>query len=192
MNDDRQPTDWSEERLDDAFRARAAERPTPVGLAGGVRSRIEAAPSDGHRRVFAVAGLAAAAAVVLAVGISGLTAPQGAAAPSAAGGPDTAFGLPIIDVSAAIDVRDTEQSDREIAVGGYYAASIVLPCPPPIDRPNPVDVGCPGTSQWLLERAESVSTTTGRLAPAGPALHPDLALVDTAGLLRVPRRRSRS
>jgi hypothetical protein len=192
MMDDRRPTNWPDDRLADAFRARAAEVATPGDLATTTIERIRLTPriAPVRLRLGHLGGLAAAAAVLVIVGV-GLLGPR-ATDP----GGDTAsatYGLPVISVSEAIAIRDSGIDDRELAVEGFYASAGPVPCPAPPDfasYQNPARPWCPMTLNWLMERREQIVTTTAETAtgryPDGPAFNPSLSLVDASELPDAP------
>jgi hypothetical protein len=94
----------------------------------------------------------------------------------------SAVGLPIISVSEAIAISDAGIDDREIAVHGWFHPIPLVGCPAPPPPTSPVQPVCPDQFRWLTEQMESLTTVsaTGASAspPTGPAVHPDLDLID--------------
>lgn len=175
---DRVPTEWSDDRLNAAFRHRADARATPGDLVRATIDRVrsvERAPR--HRRLVYLGGLVGAASVA-AIAILLVARP----AIDRTGDDGLVQGLPILTVSEAIAVRDGGPDDREIAVSGFLGAGPVFFCafnPAPL---NPTELRC--SQSWLMERPESLltvgvgeSVASGR-NPTGPALSPSFALVD--------------
>jgi len=190
-DDERRPTDWPDERLAGAFVARAAARPTPADLADATLERVRrSAPrSTGRPGLRSIGALAAAAAIVVAVGAIAIG--QRPVEPSDQ--PTMALGLPVVSVSDAIAIRDTDPTDREIAVRGYFSPAPPISCPAPSGRfsENPIRLDCPLQSQWLLEDPERLVTRSSNSmeghAPLGPAFHPvfpflDMSAVTAAGV----------
>jgi hypothetical protein len=189
MNDDRQPTDWPDDRLAAAFRARADARPTPSDLSATTIDRIRRVPRTGptRDRFVRLGGLVAAAAVVAFVAVALVyrptTGPIGSAAP-------TTFGLPVLSVAEANAIRDGGVDEREIAVHGFLATFGPMPCPPPTTDfttlNNPTRLWCESAQTWVMEQPEVLvsrtSTSVSARPPSGPAFKPGLALVDTTGL----------
>jgi hypothetical protein len=186
MNEDRRPTDWSDDRLAGAFAARADAHPTPSDLSVAtmdrVRRVVRTAPT--RDRFVRLGGLVAAAAAVAVVAVALVARPT--AGPIGSAGPTT-FGLPVLSVSEAIGVRDGGVDDREIAVHGFLSGRTQLGCPADPRPSNPTDLRCPEGSIWLMAAPESVVTRTSNSmtlhGPTGPALNPGLALVDTTGVI---------
>lgn len=172
------PTDWTDDRLAEAFRARADARATPGDLVAATIDRVrpvERAPR--HRRLAYLGGLVAAATVA-ALAILLVARPT----TDRTGDDGPAQGLPILTVSEAIAVRDAGLDDREIAVSGFLGAGPVFFCAFNPAPPNPTELRC--SHSWLMERPESLltvgvgeSVASGR-NPSGPALSPSFALVD--------------
>jgi hypothetical protein len=194
MNDDDRPTDWPDDRLAAAFRARADAHPTPSDLLVATMDRVRRVPrvAPTRDRFVRLGGLVAAAAVLAIVAValvSGPTAgPIGSAGPTTLGsGGLTTFGLPVLSVAEAIAIRDGTADDREIAVHGFVSGRLLASCPFDPRPPNPTDLRCPEGSTWLMSEPESVVTRTSNSVtmhgPAGPALNPGLALVDTTGVV---------
>ncbi len=185
-DDDRRPTDWPDERLADAFLARAAAHPTPPDLAGATFERVRtSAPrsrSRGGLRSFGA--LAAAAAVIVAVGAFVI----GQLAVEPGEQPTMALGLPVVSVTEAIAIRDADPTDREIAVRGYFSPAQPISCPAPqlgISE-NPIRLDCPLTTQWLLENPERLVTRSSNSMeghpPQGPAFHPVFPFLDMSAV----------
>jgi hypothetical protein len=193
MNDDRRPTDWPDDRLADAFSARADAHRTPSDLSAATIDRIRRVPRIApiRDRFVRLGGLVAAAAVVAVVAVALVarptTGPIGSAGPT---GAPTTFGLPELSVDDAIAIRDSGVDDREIAVHGFLATFGPMPCPPPTTDlttlNNPTRLWCESAQTWVMEQPEVLvnrtSTSVSGRPPSGPALKPGLALVDTSGL----------
>jgi hypothetical protein len=184
-DDERRPTDWPDDRLVDAFVARASMRPTPADLAEASLERVrESSPRSTSRFDLRSIGALAAAAIVIAVGAIAI----GQRPVEPANQPTMALGLPVVSVSEAIAIHDTDPTDREIAVRGYFSPALPLPCPAPDLRTseNPIRLDCPLMTQWLLENPERLVTrssdsTAGR-APDGPAFHPVFPFIDMSAV----------
>jgi len=175
MTDDRRPTDWSDERLADAFLARAAARPTSPDLVAATLERVRRSPARWSSRPWlrSLGPLAAAAAIVVVVGAVTIGRPG----VEPGDDPEKALGLSVLSVSEAIAIRDSDPSDREIAVRGYFSPAFPVPCPAPGDITiNPIRLDCPLLKQWLLEDPERLVTRSSNSveghAPTGPAFHP--------------------
>jgi hypothetical protein len=186
--------DWGEDRLFEAFAARAAKAPaSPAGLTEEVLARVAAVDRGGLRWP----ALAAAAAVIfLAAIVSGTsildhlrTGPS--AAPSvptvgATGDPPTtpaptsavlaALGDPL-SVTEAQEVRDSEHGDREIVVEGFLSPVPAMFCALEDAPINPTRPRCPESYQWLMEEPEEMPAKD-RMTPTGPAINPSFALVE--------------
>jgi hypothetical protein len=196
--------DWDEERLGTAFHARF-DRPAPPTVARAVHAAI-AGSTPARFPVFdrlQARHLATAAVVIVLVGAltvamadigrlgggpstpagSGAVATPGASAtPTAQAITGEAFGLPVIQVTDAIAVRDAGVDDRELAVQGWFA-SMIASCPAPTINPiDPLQVGCPDGFVWLMKEAESLSSRSGNQTtfsnPSGPALNPEMDDID--------------
>jgi hypothetical protein len=145
------PEDWDDDRLAAAFGARASARSTPPDLVTGILERAQAAGRRQPMRLSRapIALLATAAAVAVLVGIVGVSPRHSGPAAT----PTTALGMPILSVAEAIAVRDTDPTDREIAVRGYVApAARTFGCARPFNAArNPIRVDCPGDGQWLVD-----------------------------------------
>ena len=151
--------DWDDARLDAAFQARAARVAGPAAdLAEDAIRRLDRGRPT---RITSRRGwLAAAAGIVVLVGLAGVVAfrpappppPAAASATPGATGPATAaasaaleavLGEPI-SVSAAIAVRDgTEANGRELVVEGFLSPMPVIPCPFTPATENPTLLHCP-------------------------------------------------
>lgn len=160
------PMDWDDGRLAAAFGARANARPTPPDLVSGAIERARTAERSRPLRLrrTPVALLASAAAVAVLVGIVGVSPRHSGPAAT----PTTVHGMPILSVAEAIAVRDTDPTDREIAVRGHVApAARVFGCALSLDAArNPIRVDCPGDAQWVVD-------TPSPLAPIPASLPPD-------------------
>jgi hypothetical protein len=172
-------TDWSDDRLGAAFRARAAAHPMPAGLVDAVVARIQG-PTPVRRRgqLALVAGLAAAAAVFGALQLTTVMSPRPSEPVNRS---KTANGLPILSVTEAIAVRDLEQSDREIAVRGFYARWAPTRCRLATEPVSPLLASCDRPFEWLTERLEPIAGVGLQTeSPTSPAIHPSLVLVDAS------------
>jgi hypothetical protein len=181
MTDDRRPTDWPDDRLADAFRARADARPTPSDLSAATidRVRLVSSGTSPRRRFAYVGGLAAAAAVIALVASVALVRPW----PQPGNDTPTAFGLPILGVAEAIAVRDQDATDREIAVRGYFLpADLRLRCGASFLAINPVRLRCPFNTQWLLDTPQPLDGSRTSLPPARIGFQPLLPGLDTSVL----------
>lgn len=162
------PDPWDDDRLAAAFTARAATVPVPPDLATATTNAVRQRPTRRDAPWWRPLPFAAAAAVVVSVvGLSlamswrtgssppptGPSASVPSAAPSDAE-TERVFGLPVIDVPAALAVRDVGEDDRELAVRGWYS---------PIGFPD----------QWVL------STTQ---VPTGDGFQIDLDGIDASDL----------
>jgi hypothetical protein len=174
MTDD----DWPDDRLADAFRARAKARPTPSDLSATTVDRIRRAPTGtSRRRWFAyLGGLSAAAAVVALVASVALVRPM----PQPGDHTSTAHGLPILSVDEAITVRVEDVADREIAVRGYFSpADLGRRCGASIAI-NPVRLDCPFDTQWLLDTPQPLDGFRTSLPPGRVGFQPLLPGLDTS------------
>jgi hypothetical protein len=185
-DEDRRPTDWPDERLADAFVARAAARPTPPDLAAATLERVRrSAPRSTVRPgLRSIGALAAAAAIVVALGAIAIG--QRPVEPSDQ--PTMALGLPVVSVSEAIAIRDTDPTDHELAVRGFFSPAQPISCPAPqfgISE-NPIRLDCPLMTQWLLENPERLMTRSSNSMeghpPAGPAFHPVFPFLDMSAV----------
>jgi hypothetical protein len=188
--------DWDDARLEAAFAALAATRPSaPADLAGSLVSRLAAdrrASRPGLWRIPAFVGVAVAVALAAAVGVGqigrpefpGLTATAGASTslgpPLSSPSPRAALGEPI-SVSQALAVRALSAEDREITVAGFLSPWVALPCPMVLVPRNPTRLDCPDAFQFLMEQPEHLLTSDGASAaygpPRGAAIQPSFALV---------------
>jgi hypothetical protein len=184
--DDRRPTDWPDDRLADAFLARAAARPTPADLAEATLERVRASSprSTSGFGLRSIGALAAAAAIVIAVGAIAI----GQRPVEPANQPTMALGLPVVSVSDAIATRDSDPTDREIAVRGFFSPAQPISCPAPQlgTSENPIRLDCPLMTQWLLENPERLVTRSsnsmeGR-GPTGPAFHAVFPFLDMSAV----------
>ena len=182
--------DWSDDRLDAAFAARAAATPaTPVELADEVHRRIATAERLRVRWPWLAGAAAAVAIVVIVAGSSLIVSPQPSPSipAAAASGQPPASSLPpdpSIDllaalggtrtVSEAIEVRDTGD-DRELAIDGFLSpVPEGVRCRAEIGPVNPTLLKCPLDMQWLMEEPEQPFPSS----PDGPATRLSFALVD--------------
>jgi hypothetical protein len=190
--------DWDEARIDAAYRARF-EAATPAGLADRITEELRTARRGGRSFALrpATAGFLAAAVVVvliigsqrglLGIGPSGTTRPGtstpvpatagiGLPFPSTVGLSGTNATAPVLSVADAVSVRDGGVDQREIAVGGWFAA-FAVPCPaPPEGAYGPLE-DCAINFTWLMAAPEQLSEIDASGAgsihpPAGPALNP--------------------
>ena len=180
MNDDDRSTDWPDDRLSDAFHARAEARPTPSDLSAATIGRIRRVPtgtSPRHRFAY-LGGLSAAAAVVALVASVALVRPL----PQPGDATPTAFGLPILSVDEAIAVRVEDVTDREIAVRGYFVpAALGTRCGASSSSAfNPVRLDCPFDTQWLLDTPEPMDGVRSSLPPGRVGFQPLLPGLDTS------------
>jgi hypothetical protein len=200
--------DWDDTRLEAAFTARASRvRTLPADLAASV---VETLP----RRTRAAADrpralLAAAAAIMLTVGLGGLATviltnrPQVAATPGPSHLPTgpiavTAqeLGLTPIGVAEALATYQATPDDREVLVSGYLSND-----PGPITDGGPTitcdvpdrDSGpllSPQCSPLVMAEPESIVTRTLTSAtvhrPSGPAFSPNFAYAFTPDTPEVP------
>ena len=193
---------WDDERLGAAFAARASRTRTPEDLASTVGAALRTRPGSvvEWRRL-----LAPAAVVILAFGaVGGGLALRGSSGvvettdgptpePSAAAADSwadrEAVGLPIISVSDAIAIRDAGVDSREIAVHGWIAPVLPVPCPY-TPATSPVQPVCPDDQVVLMEEPESLVTPNGngssRRSPTGPHFQIDLDDLDGAWQRGVP------
>ncbi|HEV7605027.1 MAG TPA: hypothetical protein VGO15_08660, partial [Candidatus Limnocylindrales bacterium] len=194
---------WDDERLAAALRARF-ERPAPVTLEGSIRARLAASrparPGPVGQRSSIAAAIAAVLVVVavggVAMGLGGFgvredrspspTLPSAAAmaTATAAGSParpatapsppTTVLGLAVLDIRAALSVRDAGVDDRELALAGWFTPGLNI-CLPPAPKVDPLESRCPDEQMWLSENADSLLHVTGTQvtieAPQSLALH---------------------
>jgi hypothetical protein len=186
MTDDRRPTDWPDERLADAFLARAVARPTPADLAAStlerVRSSSPRSSSWPSRYSFGAIGAAAAVVIVVAALAIGRPAVEPGQSPSI-GPAATAPDLPVLSVAEAIAIRDADPTDREIAVRGYFSPAAAMRCVPSGFVANPVRLECPDTFQWLLATPEPLGRITSVLPSGRVGFQPLLPFLDTSVLI---------
>jgi hypothetical protein len=204
MTGPREP--WSDERLAEAFRARAASvGVAPPGLAEDVRRSVAVAARSPRPRFRWNLGLAASVATVLlvaiAVGFGRSHAPTVASSPRASppgtvGSPTSSavastpasspsvVALETVDVKEALRIRDTFHDGRELVVSGFLSpVPGVVSCPLELsDETNPTLIRCPESGQWLMENpqggiAEKTVMVKPFESPRGPAFHPSFALV---------------
>lgn len=187
---ERAPEDWSDDRLEAAFAARAAQAAaTPSNVGEGI------ATQRGRARLLPWQWLAAAVgsiSVVMLLGGSVLLAPRPsqsvppmAASTGSSNGPSPsvlsdaavvhAIGDPMT-VTQALAIRDgAADTDREILVSGFLSAVPTIYCAVELGPRNPTQPRCPEGHRWLMEREEPF----GSDPPVGPAFHPSFALVKT-------------
>ena len=186
MTDDRQPTDWPDERLADAFLARAAARPTPPDLATATLERVRRSSGRSPARpsLHSLRAIGAAAAVVIVVAALAIGRPAVEPGQSPSIGPaTTAPGLPVMSVEEAIAIRDADPTDREIAVRGYFSPAVgYLLCPIAGPPANPIRLDCPLQTQWLLDGAERLVDPSGVLPPGRAGFQVVLPFLDTSKL----------
>lgn len=161
---------WDDNRLAAAFKARAATAaPVPADLASDTSVTLRRRRMRSGARWWRPLPMAAAAAVVVSIVGLGLAMSWRTGAPPASAGPsapvasgaapsngraDTVLGLPVIDVPAALAVRDAGDDDRELAVRGWYS---------PIGFPD----------QWVLSATQ---------VPTGDVFQIDLGGIDASDL----------
>jgi hypothetical protein len=165
------PDPWSDDRLDAAFSARATTAEVPPDLVAATTEAVRAAslrPTRPWWRSLPVAAAAAVIVAVVGVGIAISWPTASAPAPTMPSVPpsapvadspspsssvpvtpepiSTAFGLEIIDVPAALGVRDAGEDDRELAVRGWYS---------PVDAAD-----CSGRDLVVIRKAECVDQSS--------------------------------
>ena len=186
--------DWGDDRLDAAFTARAAAAPaTPSDLAdevlaSTVRSDRRARPWPG----LAVSGAVATLVVVLA---GSLLLKENGPAPGASNSPASthaaptdepqlaileAFGDPLT-VTEALEVRDGQHGDREIAVRGFLLLGPTLACGV-LGHQNPIIRRCTASAGVMEHPAEQVEVATDQgvvqvTRPGEPSFHASFTLV---------------
>jgi hypothetical protein len=186
MNDDRRPTDWPDDRLAAAFRARADAHPLPTGLSVTTMDRVRRVPrvAPTRDRFVRLGGIVGAAVVVTIVAVALVSRPT--AGPIGSAGPTT-FGLPVLSVDDAVAIRDSGVDDREIAIHGFLSGRVTMSCPFIPHPPNPTELRCAEAFTWVMSAPESIVFRNGDSVtvhgPTGPALNPGLALVDTTGVM---------
>jgi hypothetical protein len=108
--------------------------------------------------------------------------------------PTDVAGLPIVTVSEALAVRETNRA-QELAVAGWYQTSGPMFCPFTPAAPVPFLEGdCTIPSQWLMEAPESLyhvtrtsgSTTITGTGPVGPAFNAVFPTVAEPGAPSLP------
>lgn len=179
-------SDWDDERLAAAFGALRVGRPTPPDLVTVAVEQVRNARVDqpAQARRASLALLASAAAVAVLVGVVAVARPPG---PVAA--PTAAFGLPILSVAEAITVRDTDPTDREIAVRGWFSPPPQTPCGGPMSpAENPVRLECPHNLQWLLDGPLPLPTSRGTLPVGRIGFQPLLPFLEDAPLASAGQR----
>jgi hypothetical protein len=195
MTDDRS-TDWDDERLAEAFRARSAAHPTPPDLASASieRVRASAGPRVGWLRFRVLPALVAALAVAVIATV--ITVGRPSVEPGLTAQPSSAVvqgALPILSVSEAIAVRDVEETDREIAVRGYFSpAPLTMRCVASGFVENPVRLECPESFQWLLDTPEPLNAITSVLPAGRIGFQPMLPFLDIDALARAADRAAAS
>ncbi len=196
------PDPWDDDRLAAAFAARAAmatqvpaDLPTDTTIA--LRRRRTRSDAPWWRP------LPMAAAAALVVSIVGLSlamswrtgappATTGPSAPVASGAApsdvatENVLGLPVIDVPAALAVRDAGEDDRELAVSGWYSP-IAVPCPAMyVKRDSPLQPNC---DEWVVLAAYPESLSREGLIGGRPprdVVQMDLDGIDASSLPPMP------
>jgi hypothetical protein len=192
-DEDRRPTDWPDDRLADAFVARAAARPTPPDLAAATLERVRrSSPRSSSRpRLNSIGALAAAAAIVIVVGavITGPPSIEPGTSPSTTpGNPSPVPGLPFVTVAEAIVIRDVDPTDREIGVRGYFSpARADILCPVGGQVENPIRLDCPLNTQWLLDSPEGLVDPPNALPPDRAGFRVVLPFLETSKLYAAAR-----
>ncbi len=180
MMDDGQPTDWPDERLAEAFLARAAARPTPPDLAAATLERVRrSSPRESSRpwlRSFGAIGAAAAVVIVVAAIAIGRPAVEPGQSPS------MAPGLQVMSVADAIAIREADPTDREIAVRGYFSPAPAMRCVESGLVANPIRLECPDAFQWLLDTPAPLGQITRTLPSGRVGFQPILPFLDTSAL----------
>jgi hypothetical protein len=188
MTDDRRSTDWPDDRLADAFRARADAHPTPSDLSAATIGRIHLMPgvASPDRRFAYLGGFVAAAAVVALIASVALVRPL----PEPGNDTSTALGLPILSVDEAIAVRGEDVTDREIVVRGYLVpAALGRRCGASSSAViNPVRLDCPYDTQWLLHTPTPLDGIRTSLPPGRIGFQPLLPGLDTSLLTEAADR----
>lgn len=200
------PDPWDDDRLTAAFTARGASAPVPSDLADDTMVALRRRPTRSAAPWLRPLPLAAAAAVVVSIVALSLAmswrmesppASNGPSAPVASGAApsdalaDTVLGLPVIDVPAALAVRDAGEDDRELAVRGWYSpiASLVPCLLMYVKKDSPVQPGCP--DQWVVLMTEPALLSETRAAigqwPVGDGFEVDLDGLDTSVLPSMPK-----
>lgn len=114
-----------------------------------------------------------------------------ATSPNAAGFPDRVLGLPVVSIEEALERRDLDPDDTEIAVRGYwYRPPVMLQCPLVVN-PSPILPYCDDRLLWITpEPGRAVASPTEEqvpMSPDGPALQPVVSnLVNWGTFRRTP------
>lgn len=200
------PDPWDDDRLAAAFTARNAGIELPPALVTETANAVRQRPTRRDAPWWRPLPIAAAAAVVVSVvGLSlamswrtgSSPAPTGpsASVPSAAptdAETERVLGLPVIDVPAALAVRDAGEDDRELAVRGWYSPIFPIDtvCPAMyVRKDSPVQPdNCP--IWWAVLMTEPVTEPESLSARrdafgrplVGDALEMDLDALDRSGL----------
>jgi hypothetical protein len=188
---------WSDDRLASAYRA-AFEVTAPSGLDDRVVTAVasNARPSRPVRGWLRWSGtsasaVAAVAVVVIAAGFlvsNGLPTGSPASSHAATGSPETdspekptagfpttIFGVEVLTVPRAIEVRDRGDA-TELAVAGWYQQAGPVICPVEPTQQTQLLEGCSLVTQWLMADPETLvplpDAFLGGPAPAGPAIQP--------------------
>jgi hypothetical protein len=193
---------WSDDRTNAAFAARAVAHPTPAQVAASTLEslRVERRRGSlGWERFGAVialllivlAGVGAGVAVVGPPSTHILTPSKGTSIPSPTftDGRSEVLGVPLMNVTDAITIRDSGVDDREIAVHGWFSPIGPLSCPY-TPATSPVQPVCPDEFVVLMAEPESLvrreeNGYSGH-EPAGPSIEIDLDDLDGAWQPRLP------
>ncbi len=200
------PDPWDDDRLAAAFAARAESGEVPPELVTDTTVALRRRRTRSDAPWWRPRSIAAAAALVVSIVGLSLAMSWRSGSPPATTGPsatvasgavpsatatEVVFGLPVIDVPAALAVRDAGEDDRELAVRGWYSPIASIECPAPGIWPvSPVEPTCP--DPWVVLMAEPESLSTARVdgadghLPTGDAFQIDLDDIDTSGLPSMP------
>jgi hypothetical protein len=204
MNGDERRTDWTDQRISAAYRARFGVE-APAGLLEQVRAEIALVDGSGRRRwrwptlrwnsgypIGVAAVLIVALVAVLSfngqpVGPSGSRTPV----PASVTAPGTDETRTVLSVAEALEIRDTTTDEREIAVGGWIAFYPV-PCAQIPDATWAEN--CAVSFTWLMAAPEELrslnSDGSGSIhPPTGPGFNLVLEYVDWDAARGDPRTR---